>query len=246
MVGCTFAYTAPEVMAGGRASPAADLFAFGLVVFDLHFPPAADGSMQRPMFFVEGSGATTTGRSPACVQLPSEYPNALLEEPLKELIEALTSRDPSRRPSASEALAMEYFRVLLVDGGDANTDLRACVVHSMGDGERDTLERDGVTCDEGHFTCAECLTNSIKAMSNGGVARWERTGGEVRCPFGGYACESSSFALEKVCGVCRDAEALQTLVKIREEMAAHHMKRQMDEEHRRELVSGGWGESRRR
>ncbi len=93
----TVDYMAPELFKGQQATPASDVFSFGLVIFDLHFPRASS----RP----SGLSLSCNGN----VSLPA-HSNAAL----RDLLGQMLSVDPTRRPTATRALSHQYFTISLL------------------------------------------------------------------------------------------------------------------------------------
>ncbi len=87
LAGGTLAYASPERLAGAAASPAADVYALGLVVWEmLHGSlPGAEGGLS--------SIVAQRRRGPPTSTLASPW--------LAQLLEAMLATDPARRPTAS-------------------------------------------------------------------------------------------------------------------------------------------------
>ncbi|TLP57916.1 WD40 repeat domain-containing serine/threonine protein kinase [Microbispora triticiradicis] len=112
-------YMAPELFSGGRAEPAADVFAWGAVV----------------LFAATGRDAFTAPTTFAVVnRLLNHDPDVdVLPEGLRELVRAGLSKDPSARPSARRLLLALLSggsggsgggRVTLAEGARAAADVR--------------------------------------------------------------------------------------------------------------------------
>ncbi|KAK3263708.1 hypothetical protein CYMTET_27502, partial [Cymbomonas tetramitiformis] len=82
----TLGYMAPEVEAGGEATQASDCWSAGAVLYWLHF-----------------------GEVPAPHRSGSVLVPPAADDALRELLEALLQQEPSRRPSAAEALVSAYM-----------------------------------------------------------------------------------------------------------------------------------------
>ena len=88
----TVAYMAPEYLHGHRVSPAMDLYALGVVAFELVTgAPPFDGS------FYEIVAAHVEQRAPRAIAF-----NPAVPPDVDELIAALLAKDPAMRPSAEE------------------------------------------------------------------------------------------------------------------------------------------------
>ena len=90
----TVGWMAPEVMSGEKASRAADLYAFGMVVWELL---TGDTPFAGMHMMAVGRAVIDRRERPA---LPAQCPPALAG-----LVRALWAADPGARPDASEALA---------------------------------------------------------------------------------------------------------------------------------------------
>jgi serine/threonine protein kinase len=97
----TFGYMAPELFKGQPATAASDIFSFALMLFDLHFP-----GVTRPSGLLVSSGRAFS--------LPAHSNQALLD-----LLGQILSLDPSRRPTATQALSHPYFTTSLLVKQDA-------------------------------------------------------------------------------------------------------------------------------
>ena len=87
---------APELLAGGAATPASDQYSLGVLLFRLatgRYPIAADTLEQLESRHREAETPRWQAQDPP-------------GRPLRELVERLLSRDPATRPTASEAGAM--------------------------------------------------------------------------------------------------------------------------------------------
>ncbi len=107
-------YMAPELFSGGRAEPAADVFAWGAVV----------------LFAATGRDAFTAPTTFAVInRLLNHAPDVdVLPEGLRELVRAALSKDPSARPSAQRlllALLGGGGRATLAEGAQAAADMRS-------------------------------------------------------------------------------------------------------------------------
>eukprot|EP00808_Paulinella_micropora_P021553 g62136.t1 len=91
-------YVAPEVLQGQRASFASDMFSFGLILFDLHFPGSR---ADRP-----SAQLLLAGRAFS----PPSHSN----QQLRKLLESLLQVDPAKRPSSTNALAHPFFNTSLL------------------------------------------------------------------------------------------------------------------------------------
>ncbi|HEX9493674.1 MAG TPA: serine/threonine-protein kinase, partial [Thermoanaerobaculia bacterium] len=123
----TLPYMAPEILRGENATPASDLYALGVVMYEM-------ATARRPF----------TGRTDAMLiseildrqPAPPRQINATLPRPLDELIVRLLSKEPSRRPSIAElterlqnkpkekrSLAVLPFQSLTADSENAHLGL---------------------------------------------------------------------------------------------------------------------------
>ncbi|MCB9560510.1 MAG: protein kinase [Kofleriaceae bacterium] len=92
----TVAYMAPEYLHGHRVSPAMDLYALGVLAFELVTgAPPFDGS------FYEVVAAHVEQRAPRAIAF-----NPAVPDELDELIAQLLLKDPAARPTAEELAAM--------------------------------------------------------------------------------------------------------------------------------------------
>mmetsp|Transcript_112181 Transcript_112181/g.194772 ORF Transcript_112181/g.194772 Transcript_112181/m.194772 type:complete len:1356 (-) Transcript_112181:447-4514(-) len=110
-------YLAPEVLEGGRHSPASDVWALGILFYDLASKATsrsqeADGPAPLPVLM------------PGCnhVQVPA---GTLGNERLERLVESMLQRDPVARPTAQAVLAHPYFAVSLLQDMSENHTLMA-------------------------------------------------------------------------------------------------------------------------
>jgi serine/threonine-protein kinase len=96
------AFLAPEQLAGGAATPAGDLYALGVTLFQLltgrlPFEAASMGELLREV---------ATAPPPPLANLRPELPPARAE-PLAALLERLLAKRPAQRPADAQALAAE-------------------------------------------------------------------------------------------------------------------------------------------
>lgn len=103
----TISYIAPEVLAGGRATAASDVWALGLTL-------AALLTGRNPL--VLDTDDTPFAIIARIVGGPTETVPAGLPEPVAEVISMCTSRDPAARPTAAEA---HRLLTALADAADA-------------------------------------------------------------------------------------------------------------------------------
>ncbi|MGW4964446.1 WD40 repeat domain-containing serine/threonine protein kinase [Nonomuraea sp. NPDC004186] len=105
-------YMAPELFSGGRAEPAADVFAWGSVV----------------LFAATGRDAFTAPTTIAVInRLLNHDPDVdVLPEGLRELVRAALSKDPAARPSAQRLLLtlLGGERATLAEGAEAAAGVR--------------------------------------------------------------------------------------------------------------------------
>ncbi len=99
----TPAYMAPEQVTGGGLTAAADLFAFGLVLYEMMAgKPAVPGASLGQML-ASGTQAPIT---PLCTQFSDLPPE------LDELVQRLLAKDASRRPSSAAEVARSLSALL--------------------------------------------------------------------------------------------------------------------------------------
>jgi serine/threonine-protein kinase len=103
----TPAYMAPEQLAGAPASPAGDLYALGVVLFELLTSrrPVEAGSLGEWLRRISQEPATSL------LNLRPDLPAVL-----GEVVDQMLERDPARRPPLAEdvALALERCQQALV------------------------------------------------------------------------------------------------------------------------------------
>jgi hypothetical protein len=174
VVGQTFDYMPPELVSS-VATRASDVFSFGLVMFDLHYRPMkeADSSalkFQRPMLRELLQVRYKSIAVPA-------YANDVVAAPLRQLLEALLSIEPSTRPTALDALASRYFQLHLAGDRDVKVDRRECVVSL----EECWLD-EGVECggERRHFICNNMLEKYVASLSKSSSPG--KHSGHVKCP----------------------------------------------------------------
>jgi serine/threonine protein kinase len=84
----TVAYLSPEQIAGATVGPAADIYSLALVLIE-----AMTGRQPYPGTIAESIAARMTDTTPVPADLPQSW---------KQLLAAMTAKDPSERPSARE------------------------------------------------------------------------------------------------------------------------------------------------
>lgn len=105
-------FAAPEVAAGGRAEPPSDVYSFALCLYLML-------SGGRPPFAIEDEGAPTRWLRAHAEERPrpiTDFERAVPSR-LATLIERALDKDPARRPTAQEALAV--LRTLREDATSA-------------------------------------------------------------------------------------------------------------------------------
>ena len=215
--GLTVAYCAPEIMppATGRATSKSDMYSAGLVLLDLRFPPgtrAHDTLRPRPRGAFGGSTASV--KAADVVREMEAEGASFVDRDLARLIASLLQRDPSRRPSAGEAMAHEYF----VRGEAAAAEalraaaeadearlggVRTCAICL----DDDVREAHGVACPQGneaHFVCDSCFSAKVRSDSDRASEQngFMRREGRVYC-VGYTVAEAAHDALQSAC--CRRA-----------------------------------------
>ena len=104
----------------------ADMYSVGVTLHELHFGTVPKRHVRRP------------------AMLPQ---NDTVGAPLREMILALLHADPSQRPTASQALACDYFNRPLTS---AEKECAICMC--------EVFAENGVVCPAGkHFYCDDCL-----------------------------------------------------------------------------------------
>lgn len=103
----TVNYTSPEQESGGNYHMSADMYALGIVLFEMWYP--FDTAMERAIVLDE---LRRTGVVPSSSKWPAD--NELLGK-VKGLIEQLVSHDPSARPTANQLLKHPDVPVILED-----------------------------------------------------------------------------------------------------------------------------------
>jgi serine/threonine protein kinase len=166
----TMLYVAPELARDARArpTPACDMYAFGLTVFDLFTADVAAGAADdaQPQVTLKRQVET----APLCELLAVRAAG----EQLTMLAVALLSDDAAARPDALQALAHRYF-VLAQPSRDPERDIRECATCFA----RVWLD-EGVQCAERHFMCATCTAAWASAFCDQPRDRVHSEGG-LRC-----------------------------------------------------------------
>ena len=131
-------YMAPELFTNQPASFASDMFSYGLMLHDLH-----SMSCSRP----SGFGFASSGKAFP----PLQHSN----QALVALLRLLLDRDPRKRPTASEALAHDYFTAsLLVEQkqlNDAMADAQQRNAKALEEQQRLDQDRDRLIMQEDKF-----------------------------------------------------------------------------------------------
>lgn len=226
VAGYTLDYAAPEVLACGTVTAAADCFSAGLVLLDAHL--ALRGNAARP--------APLTG--PALRTVLTRAESAAQDGTLCDLLEALLQHDASLRPSASVALAHAYLADDALRRAEEKEQLlggygTCCLCREF------MYEMHGLSCPRGvkdHFVCVPCLTDKVRCDSslvddNDLAARKGRVfcvGRTLKdsCCFGGNALPYADADIAKRV----PGEAFDAYLKVREELMAAELSRAKDEE----------------
>lgn len=100
-------YCAPEIVTEPRQfNSSADMFALGLLVYELFVPPRADGG-RNPVLDVQDGNTMTHGYKVQSLH-PIAFPTSV-PVPLQNTIRSLLSIEPSKRPEARAFLASPFF-----------------------------------------------------------------------------------------------------------------------------------------
>lgn len=97
-----------------------------------------------------------------------------------QLVERLKAEDPEQRPTTKEALRDAFFAQFVKDVPQERSDCCLCF-------ERKPLEK-GATCNQSHYTCAECLSQHVAAYldtvseSTVRLEQHRGRGGRIACP----------------------------------------------------------------
>lgn len=163
-------FAAPEVLLAETApSAAADIYSFGLVLFDALFPRLPNGSLQRPLC-VDVANRTKKIRIP-------EHPNTLV----KDLLPKMLAFSPTKRPSAEEVLQHPLFSSVCEAAAPAEGVRLDCIC-AVACEEADASRR-GIQCSAGHFLCDGDLGKYVKSFarekSEEVLVGWRA---EVPCP----------------------------------------------------------------
>ena len=159
---------APE-LTSQKADKASDMFSFGLVMFDVHFPPEINGDdrkYRRPLL-------NEMLKSRKAIKIP-KYNNGNVNKELKSLLKSMLSRTPSKRPSAHDALAHQYFHLQLHPHRDGVAGKRECVV--MYD---EYWLDEGIVCGRNHFVSKDAIEGLVGSLASGGAGKHN---GKVKCP----------------------------------------------------------------
>ena len=111
----TFAYIAPEIIGGGQASPQSDLYALGLILYEMTTGQPAYSGQDLLTILSQHLHATVT---------PPTNHNPALPLELEALILRLLEKQPQDRP-ASAAEVRQTLEIVLAGGSQASQTLRA-------------------------------------------------------------------------------------------------------------------------
>ncbi|KAL6059559.1 IBR domain-containing protein [Balamuthia mandrillaris] len=201
--GGTWQYMAPE-LCSGDVGPEADMFAWGLVMFDLHFAAAAlraqaqgkDGDEEgRETQLPPGSRPTLMEMVKGKEIIIPSHPNHQLQDLLQQVLQL----DPRKRPTASQCLSHPYLWSPLVEHRVAVRDRRQCLVCMQ-----DKWLDEGLECysprqvhpHQRHFVCGGCMNDWVLSLLDMPPAELAERGRHVPCLVAG--CASLPFSMEQV------------------------------------------------
>ncbi len=110
----TFTYLAPEVLQGQPASAQSDLYALGVMLYEL--------TTGQPPFMGESIMAVIAQHLNASITLPSAF-NAEISPQLDSLIVRLLSKKPEDRPASAREVGLSLERLLTQGTGPLASDL---------------------------------------------------------------------------------------------------------------------------
>lgn len=146
------------------------MYSFGLIVFDMYFPPDATGRFQR------------------LIQVPVRN-DVLVPESrvphLSEVLGVLLTVDGGPRPSARACLTYPFFVAVLDGNRDTGKDLVDCQICL------DKFWRDeGIQCTgpERHFTCAACFNGHVVSLNDEPLYKVKDRNGDLTCS--GHQCHT--------------------------------------------------------
>jgi hypothetical protein len=161
---------APELVTQ-KADKASDIFAFGLVMFDVHFPPTDVDSVERRQY--QRPLLNELLSSSDEIVVPA-YANETVNEPLANLLRSMLARDAHLRPTANDALSKQYFQLQLHARRDGVGGKRQCVV--MFD---EYWQDEGIECANSHFVSRDAIEGLVQSLVVEGAAKHN---GRVNCP----------------------------------------------------------------
>ena len=171
---------APE-LTSHKANKQSDVFSFGLVIFDVHFPPTLEANDKHENDDDNDVGKRHYRRpllnemlaSNQPIEIP-RYDNNVVNDALHQLLSVMLNRTAAARPSAHDALAQPYFQLQLHPHRDAIHGKRDCVVY----GTECWLD-EGLECGRQHFVSDVALEGLVKSLASEGAGKHN---GKVKCP----------------------------------------------------------------
>lgn len=171
--GFTLLYAAPEQLGSSpAASAASDVYAAGLICFQMFFPHVKWAAGQPP-------------------PLPPA-PSGPVEPWLSQLLRDWLHCDPARRPTSAAVLAHPFFSDTALQLERTLAGLAAAEAQARGPPRvccicrDDVFLRDGVECAgiESHFVCHECFSGHVQELASQDGGRVDARKGEIPCPYG--------------------------------------------------------------
>ena len=139
-----------------------DLFSFGLILYDMHFPPI-DGKFERPFgsMIVEDIAIPET---------------EIIH--LRDILTHLLKFKPEDRLDMNQALFHPYFTTPLNPLRDSQTDRRHCMICF-----EDFWLDEGLECSNHHFACISCFRSYVCSLKDLDMSIWRERKGQMICIF---------------------------------------------------------------